>query len=152
MQIDWKHLFLSMDGRIGRQSFWIGFVLILVASLILNMIPLLGPILGLALLWPQVAIHAKRLHDMGRSAWLIVVPFVVSFVALIAAAMTGGASVIAALNSGSSAGIAQSAGGIGLTFLLLLVAFGVGIAFLLWVGLSRGDDADNRFGPPPALR
>src|SRR5688572_13803743 len=93
--MDWKALFLSFGGRISQRDFWIGFAIVMVASMLVNLIPGIGPLLGLALLWPQMAIHTKRLHDFGRSAWLLLVPAAVSvaagaimFVRLGEAAMT----------------------------------------------------------------
>lgn len=150
MQIDWKALFLEMNGRIGRTQFWIGFWAIVGASVVVNLIPVVGWLLGFALIWPQVAIAAKRLHDLGRSAWWLLAPFVISILAFVAAAVVGGAGLLAAMQQGEWSGIWTAAGGLGVAILLVLVAFLTGIAFLLWMGLSQGEPEPNRFGPPPA--
>ena len=40
--MDWKTLFLSANGRIGRQPFWIGVAILIVAGMVLNFIPIIG--------------------------------------------------------------------------------------------------------------
>lgn len=40
------------------------------------MIPVFGPFAGLALMLPWTCLMAKRLHDFGRSDWLVLVPAV----------------------------------------------------------------------------
>ena len=148
--MDWKTLFLTPEGRIGRRDFWIGFVIILVASVVLGVIPVLGQLIGIALLWPQICIHAKRLHDMGKTAWLMVVPFAVSFIAVGGAVIVGGAGVISAGAMGDNpAAVGAALAGMGAAMGFLGIALLVGLAFLLWVGLSRGEVGPNRFGPPP---
>lgn len=37
---------------------------------------LLQSVVGLALLWPLLAGHAKRCHDRGRTAWFILISFI----------------------------------------------------------------------------
>lgn len=140
--MDWKTLFLSAEGRIGRRDFWIGFAIILVASFVLGLIPFLGAILGLLLIWPQICVHAKRLHDMGQTAWLMLIPTVFSLAAVTVMVMVGG---VAALSGDASA---IHGGAMMIVGLALLLSFLVGLAFLLWVGLSASQPGDNRFGPP----
>ena len=146
--MDWQALFLSPRGRIGRQSFWIGFAITFVASLLVNTIPFLGQLLGLLLIWPMIAIHAKRLHDIGHSAVLLLVPFGISLVCMVMAIILGGTALFAA-SANDMDGISILAGllpALGIMGLAMLV----GLAFLLWCGLSPGQPAENRYGPPPA--
>jgi uncharacterized membrane protein YhaH (DUF805 family) len=151
MNIDWKDLFLSFEGRIGRTHFWIGFALLFGVSFLLQFIPVIGQLVGLLLLWPQVAIHAKRLHDFGRTALLMLVPFVVTIVCIVAAAVTGGAAIFAAMRQNNNDALAQGAAGAGLLIIFLVLPFLVALGFLLWVGLTRSDPGENRYGPPPAV-
>jgi uncharacterized membrane protein YhaH (DUF805 family) len=141
--MDWQSLFLSSNGRIGRQTFWIGFAIVFVSSIVLNMVPVLGQLAALALLWPQVCIHAKRLHDMGYSGWLMLIPFGVSVLAAGFAVATGGAAMF------SGTGYEALGAAMGAVLLAFAVAFLVGLGFLLWVGLTPSQPGDNRFGPPP---
>lgn len=140
--MDWKGLFLSAEGRIGRQNFWIGFAILFGASFVVNLIPVLGQIIGLLLLWPQVCIHAKRLHDMGHSGWLMLIPFGVSVLAGGIAVATGGAAIFAG-------GYEAAGAAMGAALLAFGLAFLVGLGFLLWVGLTPSQPGDNRFGPAP---
>ena len=140
--MNWTSLFLSPNGRIGRRDFWIGFVIVMVASLLINLIPGgLGALIGLLTLWPQICIHAKRLHDMDRTAWLMLLPGVVSVLAGIVGLMTG------AMGS-------DGPGGVGHPNDVVLFGIGavivvVGVGFLLWVGLTRGTEGPNTYGVPP---
>lgn len=68
-------LLTTTDGRIGRQQWWIGIVVLIVisivASIILGIISLgnatvmawLAVLLNLALIWPSYCIGIKRRHD-----------------------------------------------------------------------------------------
>lgn len=151
--MDWQTLFLKADGRIGRRDFWIGFLIIFVASIVLNMVPVLGQIAGLLLLWPQVCIHAKRLHDMGKTAWLMLIPLGVAIVCGIAGVATGGIAVLGSMamsDGGSdSAAAAAALSGAGAFMAFMGLAMLVGIGFLLWVGLTPGQPGENQYGPPP---
>jgi uncharacterized membrane protein YhaH (DUF805 family) len=46
--MNWKELFLVPQGRAGRQAFLIGAAALIVAGVVLNLVPLLGPLAGLA--------------------------------------------------------------------------------------------------------
>jgi len=149
--MDWKTLFLTADGRIGQKDFWIGFLILFVAGLVLGMIPLLGMIIGLALIYPNVCLYSKRLHDAGRSGWLAAVPYAIGCVGFLLMMMMGGMGAMGAMMGGgndamASAGMMAGLGAMGLIGLLMFAAL---IGFLLWVGLAKGDPGDNRYGPPP---
>lgn len=150
--MDWKFLFLSGDGRIGRKDFWLAFLLIMAVSFVLGMVPILGQLIGLALIWPQVCIHAKRLHDMGRSAWLILAPFGVTIVCMILAGVTGGMAMLSGgllSEAGAEAvGSGAAMAGFGMVFLFMSAAMLVGLAFLLWIGLTPSQPGENQYGPP----
>lgn len=148
--MDWKTLFLTADGRIGKRDFWIGFAILFVAGLVLGMIPLLGQIVSIALIYPWVCVYSKRLHDMGKTGWLVLAPVGVMVVAFIIAFMMGGAALMGAGMAGSDAAAGTAAmAGMGGAALVILLACLANLAFLLWVGLSNGDPGENRFGPPP---
>jgi uncharacterized membrane protein YhaH (DUF805 family) len=148
MQLDWKRLFLSADGRIGRQEYWIGVAILFVGGFILGMIPILG-LLSIVLIYPQVCVGSKRLHDMGRSGWLMLIPWGVGIVAMVLSLMVGGAALIGA-RAGGDSGAAAAAMGAGLGFLgIVLLACLVNLAFIIWVGVTPGQPGENRYGPEP---
>jgi len=146
--MDWKTLFLTADGRIGQRDFWIGFAILFVAGLVLGMIPVIGQIVGILLIYPNVCLYSKRLHDFGKSGWLQLVPMAIMFVAMVLAIFSGGAGIMASMGGGSAA-TAGAMAGFGMAAMVMGLAALIGLAFLLWVGLSKGDPGDNRYGPPP---
>lgn len=146
--MDWKKLFLTAEGRIGRRDFWIGIAIIFGIAVVAGWIPVLGQIIALVLIVPSVCLQAKRLHDMGKTAWLMLVPMGVGMVCGAIAGAMGGMAMLG-IGAGGEAAVAGAAmAGIG-AFLVLLLAVVVSFGFLLWVGLSSGDPGENRFGPPP---
>ncbi|WP_374571799.1 DUF805 domain-containing protein [Phenylobacterium sp.] len=153
--MDWKFLFLTAEGRIRRRDFWIGFLIVTVASVVLNILPVLGQIIGLLLIWPQVCLGAKRLHDMGRTAWLMLVPFAVAVVCMTLAVTIAGAGFVAALVLGASQAGHAAAGsalaGLGAASAIMSLAMFAGLGFLLWVGLTPTEPNENRYGPVPPL-
>lgn len=107
--MNWTQLLFSFDGRIGRAPHW---YFVLAATVVMGGLfvfagvsmfadglqdtaqgaPPVGaaglalPIAGIALLWPSLAISAKRWHDVDKSAWWILiglVPVVGGLIALI---------------------------------------------------------------------
>lgn len=146
---DWQKLLFSFEGRTRRSHFWIGWLICLGISVVAGWIPLLGWIITLALIWPNLAIAAKRLHDMGKSGWLVAVPWVVTFVGTsVGVAMIGVTAIAnhAALDREDPVAILALIGpAIGLFILILVVNLG----FLLWIGVTDGQPGDNRFGPNP---
>ena len=147
--MDWKALYLTAEGRLGQRDFWIAWLILFVAGVVSRLIPLLGVVIALALIYPYVCITAKRLHDFGRSGWLAAAPLVAGLALGIVAMLLGGAAMMAGIFGRGAAGLAMM-GGMGLMVMLWSVAGLAGIVFLLWVGLTRGDGQPNAYGPPPA--
>lgn len=146
---DWQKLLFSFEGRTRRSHFWIGWLICLGVGVVAGWIPVIGGLISLALIWPNLAISVKRLHDMGKSGWLVAIPWAVSVVGIIAAAAIMGVSAFsnaAALEREDPTAILALMGpAIGLFAVLALVNLG----FLLWIGLTEGQPGDNRFGPNP---
>lgn len=149
--MDFQKLFLSADGRIGRGEFWAGWCILFVINLVVHFIPGPGQLIALVLIYPWVCVYSKRLHDMGKSGWLQLIPIVVFLVAIIVGVIAGGTAAIMGAMSGHSdaeAGMA-ALGGLGLFFILLCLALLVSLIFLLWVGISPTQPGENRYGPEP---
>lgn len=77
----------SFRGRIGRGTFWLAYFLLFIGYMIASAMlesydedtQTLGMIIFFALLWPSLAISAKRWHDRDKSGWWIlinIIPFV----------------------------------------------------------------------------
>jgi len=146
---DWQKLLFSFEGRTRRSHFWIGWLICLGVGVVAGWIPLIGFIVSIGLIWPNLAITVKRLHDMGMSGWLAVIPFVANIIGFIMIFVSVGASVFmnaAALENEDPAAIMALIGPMfGIVLLLTLVNLG----FLLWVGVTDSQPGDNRFGPNP---
>ena len=78
--MDWNSLYTSFDGRIGRQAFWIGTLVLAAVHFIGGGVistifghgffgGLLRIVLSLVLLYPSLAVAAKRWHDRDKSGW-----------------------------------------------------------------------------------
>ena len=107
--MSWTQLLFSFDGRIGRAPYWyfvlavtilFGVLFAWVGMSLFNavsvddaaaiqgsgMASMVMMVASLAVLWPSLAICAKRWHDVDKSAWWILiglVPVVGGLIALI---------------------------------------------------------------------
>lgn len=75
-------LYASLDGRIGRQAYWIGSLIAAGVSIVNNLALdriFIGYLIDIALIYVGVCVTGKRFHDRGKSAWwclIALVPFV----------------------------------------------------------------------------
>lgn len=74
-----KHSLISLEGRIERTTFWMVTIPILWASIVA--VRLWGPNIEAILvactliIWLQLAVFVKRLHDLGMSSWFALALF-----------------------------------------------------------------------------
>jgi uncharacterized membrane protein YhaH (DUF805 family) len=146
---DWKKVLLSFEGRIRRSHFWIGWLICLGLGFVAGLIPLLGILLSIALIWPNLAVTVKRLHDMGHTGWLAAIPFGVGFVAGVGSAVSVGAGAFMNQSGLENEDPAAILATMGPALGILGLAFLVGIAFLLWIGLTDSKPGANKYGPNP---
>jgi len=82
--MDYQTLFFTNDGRINRQPFWIGSIIISVAEIFLSLVislifgiggfgHSLALIVALALLYPSINLGIKRFHDRDKSGWWVLI-------------------------------------------------------------------------------
>jgi uncharacterized membrane protein YhaH (DUF805 family) len=74
--MNYEALFVDPRGRTSRGEY-IGALITLLAALVFYYMLVFGPsgrIGMLVMLYPAVVLHARRLRDMGRPAWLLVAP------------------------------------------------------------------------------
>ena len=85
--MDWKYLFGVFDGRIGRQTFWIGQLVLLLVSTVLHVLvaaifgseetgTVISALVSIVLLYPYLAVDVKRLHDRDKSGWWMLLALV----------------------------------------------------------------------------
>ena len=153
--MDWNRLFFSADGRIGRQSFWIGFLILLGAGVVLSWIPLIGFVAGLALLYPWTCLYSKRFHDMGHSGWFALLPVAAPAVLFTLALVSGIGGIVTGAMFDKVGGEDAAAGpvlaGLGTALLFLGLGMLVWIGGALWAGVSLGEAGPNRYGEEPPL-
>jgi uncharacterized membrane protein YhaH (DUF805 family) len=147
--MDWKTLFLSAQGRIGKKDFWIGFGILFVANMLISQIHAIAWLWSLASIYFGVCVGAKRLHDIGKSAWLVLAPIGIMLAAYALAAILGGAAFLGLAATGSdTATVLGGLAGLGLAGLVVVLGMLASLGAVLWVGVQDGDAGDNRFGPP----
>ncbi|HTC45470.1 MAG TPA: DUF805 domain-containing protein [Steroidobacteraceae bacterium] len=127
----WDSLFVHSKGRTPRDQFIGALIpLAIVVWWYARANPTVYPQWSLlVLLFPAIVLHARRLHDMGHSGWLLIVP----------AVLTAAAMMIwdHRLDLGTQLNMAVP--------LAALIVF-VGLA--LWGCIGKGKTQANAFGPP----
>ncbi len=85
--IDWYKSVLQkyavFDGRARRSEYWYFYLVNLIISMILGFVDgALGlmsfgisTVYTLAILVPSIAVAIRRMHDVGKSGWFILIPF-----------------------------------------------------------------------------
>ncbi len=147
--MSFQSLFFSMEGRIGRGTYWIGIVCIAVVSFVAGLI--LWRVFGeglilsgggrfaqfvvvMALLYPVYCVMAKRFQDRNESRSLALVGIVVTAVKAVLDLfhVTGDPWVPNALDT-----------------VFLVIQVGVGLWYFVALGCLRGTIGDNNYGHDP---
>lgn len=109
--MSWGQLLLSFEGRVGRATYWYFVLAIIVLFVILGAVfgfsmmsintqtgeatANAGPggmiigLVSLLIIWPSLAIAAKRWHDVDKSAWWILISLVPAVGGIIALVFNG---------------------------------------------------------------
>ena len=100
--MDIQTILLSFKGRIGRRTYWLSIVLVIAAVHLITFPPILivgfivgteskeipdsiliagfaAHLIGLAGLWPTLAVGSKRLHDRNKRGWWLLVWWLLPF-------------------------------------------------------------------------
>ena len=77
--------YADFNGRASRPEFWYFVLFNVIVSLVVGWIPYLGILIALALLLPGIAVGVRRLHDIDRTGWWLLIGFVplVGFIVLV---------------------------------------------------------------------
>ena len=137
-----SQLLFSFQGRLNRKPYWLTSIAIVVLVLILLALALgfafdrefgksislvlILVILYIPLLWVGLALGAKRLHDRSKSAWWLLLFY------LVPSLLSGAAN-------------RMDGGG----FILHLAGFAITVWAFVELGCLRGTVGPNQFGPDP---
>ncbi len=127
-QLDWNRLFLSHEGRISRQPFWIGVAIMFVVQFVVSSVVgtgIIGSLISLALIYPTLCVYIKRCHDRGKSGWWVLLLFL-PVVTIVFMFMDASLFVVPVV------------------FIL-----GVTVWWIVDLGILKGTDGPNDYGPDP---
>ena|SRR6478672_4629238 len=134
--------YVDFQSRARRSEYWWFVLFVVLVGLVAGILDRLiagdvhmrqGPvsvITSLALLLPSLAVSVRRLHDIDRTGWWILIFYVAAIVLIFAA--------LGAAFTGSPG-----------TALVLLLAIGALSVWLLVWFVTKGTTGPNRFGPDP---
>jgi len=73
--------YAAFDGRAGRSEFWFWILFVVavsmainIASMMLGILTIVGWIFQLAIIIPSIAVGIRRMHDVGKSGWFVLIP------------------------------------------------------------------------------
>lgn len=136
--------FWTANGRLNRLGYFLrGLILSAVAAPIALITGGFGIFL---ILIPNLFISVRRLHDLGKSGWNLLVPYVSFFLVF----MGSGIGFFGALG-GNSRG-AQSLMGFGSVVTIIGCVLGIwGLVISLQMLFCKGTDGPNQYGPDPLV-
>ena len=140
-------MFAYLSGRSGRAEYWIGIAMLFVVGIGLAVFQIAGASAVTTFLW--IILWARRLHDLGKSGWTILIPVGLMLIVSFAAFAFGGDELVQAMRyaQANSGEISERGARLLLAFagVILLIQGG----FTIWLGSKAGEPGSNRFGPPP---
>lgn len=74
--------YAEFDGRSQRAEYWYFFLLNILISIALSIVgnmldlKIIGSIYSLAVFIPSIAVGVRRLHDIGKSGWMILISLI----------------------------------------------------------------------------
>ena len=75
----WSEFLLSFNGRIGRKPYWLFSLAVFILSIASSVLdpsadaPVFSYVFNILVIWPCLAVAAKRWHDRGKSAWWLLI-------------------------------------------------------------------------------
>ena len=142
--MDLASLFFSLDGRIGRAKFWLGTLLLAATSFAATyvIVALIGvshaavmfsAAVAFALAYPSYAVCAKRFQDRGK-------PGALALAGLVPVYGVNVLYTVGVFDLDRPSALAQ---------ILDVVVVGLALWFLVELGLLKGTQGPNAYGPDP---
>lgn len=138
--------YANFNGRARRSEYWYFTLFNIIFSMItmaidkmLNLELGLNTVYGLAVFIPGVAVAFRRLHDIGKSGWLLIIVYlamIISAVVLVGASL----SALSGVASPEGFGVGAIIAGVAI--------FGLAI-WLLVMFCTNGDVGENKYGADP---
>ena len=149
-----QKILFSFEGRIGRGTYWLAILAVIVAVLVVTVAPFLldseaAAVLMLALasqfiwllsLWPMLAVGAKRLHDRNKNGWWLLVFWLLPF-----ALFCGGFSIVFFDDPRTGRSGDFSTG-----LIVVLASLPPALWGIIELGILPGTKGPNLYGPDPA--
>lgn len=141
--------YATFVGRAPRSEYWFFWLFSLLASLVGGLIDgavgtlgIVGLLIELVLFLPSLAVSVRRLHDIDRTGWWVLLPFVFLF--------GFWAMVLLLLGGGADTAEIEALSPTWFNALGLFSLVGLVLLILLFVWFcTRGTLGPNRFGPDP---
>jgi uncharacterized membrane protein YhaH (DUF805 family) len=151
--------YVEFGGRSSRSEFWffvLFYIIIAVVASILDAVVFnsqggIGILYGIVLLVhliPSISVSVRRLHDIDRTGWWVLVFFLAPIVVLIVSMIAMGGSIIAMMSGGEEAAAAGIAS-MGVAFLIMALVNLVILIVAIVFYVTPGPPGPNRFGPAP---
>ena len=151
-----QRLLFSFAGRIGRGTFWLAMLALIIAGQVLTIAPFFlggeqaaimmlvvaSQFIWLLSLWPLLAVGAKRLHDRNRNGWWLLV-----FWLLPIALLCGGFTIV--LFDDPRTG---RTGDFSTGVVLVLASLPPALWGIVELGILPGTEGPNLYGADPAQR
>ncbi len=149
-----QKILFNFDGRIGRLTYWLAILALIVAVQVLTFAPFLIPsenaavfilaltsqFIWLLSLWPILAVGSKRLHDRNKTGWWLLV-----FWGLPVVLFVGGLSI--ALFNDPRTG---RSGDLSTASILLFAGLLPALWGIVELGILPGTRGPNLYGDDPA--
>ena len=158
--VDWAkrpilEKYADFSGRAPRPELWWYFLALVVAFVVVDIVEsilglhrmiagMYGPLstlLSLATIVPSLSVGVRRLHDVNRTGWWVLLPLIPQCLTIVMALTTVGAVA-------AGGGMAAAAGGMAITGLLGLITL-IGAIVLIIFYVMPGTPGENRYGPNP---
>ncbi len=75
--------YATFDGRARRKEYWMYTLFTIIISIVLGVVDavvlkqqILGLVYGLATFLPGLAVSVRRMHDIGKSGWVLLLAFI----------------------------------------------------------------------------
>jgi uncharacterized membrane protein YhaH (DUF805 family) len=73
--VDCLKKYATFSGRARRKEYWLFVLFTFVVSILLMVVSrVLGSIFQLAIIIPAIAVAVRRMHDVGKSGWFMLIP------------------------------------------------------------------------------